>query len=50
MNDPVIVSDKGLVSVLVLLGLSVAFDTTDQVIRLQRPEHLIGIKGIKLSF
>lgn len=35
-NDLLIASDEGLVSVLVLLELGVAFDTTDHHILLQR--------------
>ncbi len=49
-NDLLSASDKGLVSVLVLLDLSAAFYTTDHHILLQRPEHLIGIKGAALSW
>ncbi len=49
-NDLLIASDNGLVSVLVLLDLSAAFDTIDHHILLQRLEHLIGIKGTALSW
>ncbi len=49
-NDLLLASDKELVSVLVLLDLSAAFDTTDHHILLQRLEHLIGIKGTALSW
>ena len=49
-NDLLIASDKGLVSVLVLLDLSAAFDTIDHHILLQRLEHEIGIKGTALSW
>ncbi|NAV92043.1 hypothetical protein FGF77_23825, partial [Salmonella sp. gx-f7] len=49
-NDLLIASDKGLVSVLVLLDLSAAFDTIDHQILLQRLEHLIGLKGSALSW
>ncbi|MDW1542860.1 reverse transcriptase family protein [Vibrio sp. YT-17] len=49
-NDLLIASDKGLVSVLVLLDLSAAFDTIDHQILLQRLDHLIGLKGSALSW
>uniref|UniRef100_A0A3Q3R4Q7 Reverse transcriptase domain-containing protein n=1 Tax=Monopterus albus TaxID=43700 RepID=A0A3Q3R4Q7_MONAL len=49
-NDLLLASDKGLVSILVLLDLSAAFDTTDHSILLQRLEHVIGIKGTALSW
>uniref|UniRef100_A0A8C9Z9B5 Reverse transcriptase domain-containing protein n=1 Tax=Sander lucioperca TaxID=283035 RepID=A0A8C9Z9B5_SANLU len=49
-NDLLTASDKGLVSVLVLLDLSAAFDTIDHTILLQRLEHLVGIKGIALNW
>ena len=49
-NDLLIASDKGLVSILVLLDLSAAFDTIDHDILLQRLEHLVGIKGTALGW
>uniref|UniRef100_A0A4W6G917 Reverse transcriptase domain-containing protein n=1 Tax=Lates calcarifer TaxID=8187 RepID=A0A4W6G917_LATCA len=49
-NDLLIASDNGLVSVLVLLDLSAAFDTIDHHILLQRLEHFIGIKGTALNW
>ncbi|MDF4316827.1 reverse transcriptase family protein, partial [Vibrio parahaemolyticus] len=49
-NDLLIASDKGLVSVLVVLDLSAASDTIDHQILLQRVEHLIGLKVSALSW
>lgn len=49
-NDLLLASDKGFISVLVLLDLSAAFDTIDHSILLHRLEHLIGIKGTALSW
>ena len=49
-NDLLTIIDKGLVSVLVLLDLSAAFDTIDHQILLKRLEHFIVIKGIALSW
>ena len=49
-NDLLIALDKGLMSVLVLLDLSAAFDTIDHQILLQRLEDVIGIKGTALSW
>ena len=49
-NDLLIASDNGLLSVLVLLDLSAAFDTVDHQILLQRLEHLVGIKGAALKW
>ena len=49
-NDLLLASDSRLVSVLVLLDLSAAFDTIDYSILLQRVEHVIGIKGTALDW
>lgn len=49
-NDLLIASDKGLVSVLVLLDLSAAFDTIDHDILIHRLQNLIGIKGTALNW
>lgn len=49
-NDLLIASDKGLVSVLVLLDLSAAFDTIDHHILLQRLGLLNSIKAAVLSW
>uniref|UniRef100_A0A3Q3G6B9 Reverse transcriptase domain-containing protein n=1 Tax=Labrus bergylta TaxID=56723 RepID=A0A3Q3G6B9_9LABR len=49
-NDLLLASDRGLLSVLVLLELSSAFDTIDHWILLYRLEHLLGITGTALSW
>ena len=49
-NDLLLASDSALVSVLVLLDLSVAFDTINHSVLLQRLEHVIGIKGNALGW
>jgi len=49
-SDLLLTSDSGLVSVLVLLDLSAAFDTIDHSILLQRPERVIGINGPALGW
>ena len=49
-NDLLMASDKGLLSVLVLLDLSAAFDTIDHQILLERLDTLIGIKGTALGW
>ena len=49
-NDLLLASDSGLVSVLVLLDLSAAFDTIDHSILLQRLDQVIGIKGTALGW
>ena len=49
-NDLLIASDKGLLSVLVLLDLSAAFDTVDHNILLRRLENDVGIKNSALNW
>uniref|UniRef100_A0A3Q3EBB5 Reverse transcriptase domain-containing protein n=1 Tax=Labrus bergylta TaxID=56723 RepID=A0A3Q3EBB5_9LABR len=49
-NDLLLASDRGLLSVLVLLDLSAASDTIDHRILLYRLEHLLGITGTALNF
>jgi len=49
-NDLLMAADKGLISVLVLLDLSAAFDTIDHCILLQRLDQSIGISGTALSW
>ncbi|KAK2872069.1 hypothetical protein Q8A73_024565, partial [Channa argus] len=49
-NDLLMASDNGLISILVLLDLSAAFDTIDHNILLQRLEHEIGITGTALGW
>ena len=49
-KDLLLASDSGLVSVLVLLDLSAAFDTVDHSILLQRLQRVIGIKGTALGW
>ncbi len=50
VNDLKINSDKGKVSILVLLNLSAAFDTVDHTILLHRLEHCIGLRGTALKW
>ena len=49
-NELLIASDVGLISVLVLLDLSSAFDTINHHSLLQRIEHQIGIRGSALRW
>ncbi|KAF7688167.1 hypothetical protein HF521_014173 [Silurus meridionalis] len=50
VNDLLLASDQGFVSLLVLLDLSAAFDTIDHTILLARLENVVGIKGTALSW
>lgn len=49
-NDLLMASGNGLVSILVLLDLSAAFDTIDHSILLHRLEHRIRIKRTALDW
>lgn len=49
-NDLLSASDEGLLSVLVLLDLSAAFDTIDHHILLKRLEELLGITGTAINW
>ncbi len=46
INDICFNSDSGIISVLVLLDLSAAFDTVDHNIHLQRLENWVGLSGM----
>ncbi|KAF4070683.1 hypothetical protein AMELA_G00288330 [Ameiurus melas] len=50
VNDLLLTSDQGCVSLLVLLDLSAAFDTIDHTILFDRLENVVGIKGTVLSW
>lgn len=49
-NNLLMASNSGLISVLVLLDLSSAFDTDEHNILLKIRTHLVGIKGSALQW
>ncbi len=49
-NDLLLSSDRGCISLLVLLDLSTAFDTIDHNILLNRLENFVGISGSALAW
>ncbi len=49
-NDLLLSSDRGCISLLVLLDLSAAFDTIDHNILLNRLENFVGINGSALAW
>ncbi len=49
-NDLLLSSDRGCISLLVLLYLSAAFDTIDHNILLNRLENFFGISGSALAW
>ena len=50
LNDLLLASDSGYISVLILLDLSTAFDTVDHLFLLVQLENLVGIRGQALSW
>ena len=50
INDLRESADKNMVSVLLLLDLTAAFDTIDHTILIQRLEHWVGLSGTALSW
>ena len=50
VNDLLLAMYKGKLSVLVLLDLTVAFDTIDHYILFHRLQHVFGIQGTVLSW
>ena len=49
-NDLILAMDRGEVTFLILLDLSVAFDTVDHSILLHRLQHWFGVQGISLDW
>ena len=49
-NDLLVANDSGNSAILLLLDLSVAFDTIDHTILISRLEHCVGIKGTALKW
>ncbi|MGL4813803.1 MAG: RNA-directed DNA polymerase, partial [Enterobacter sp.] len=49
-NDLLLSSDRGEISILILLDLSAAFDTIDHTILLDRLENCVGINGVALAW
>ncbi|XDV21738.1 hypothetical protein PO909_026762 [Leuciscus waleckii] len=49
-NDLLLSSDRGCISLLVLLDLSAAFDTIDHNVLLNRLKNYVGISGIALAW
>ncbi len=49
-NDLLLSSDRGCISLLVLLDLSAAFNTIDHNILLNRLENFVGISGSALAW
>uniref|UniRef100_A0A8C1PFC4 Reverse transcriptase domain-containing protein n=1 Tax=Cyprinus carpio TaxID=7962 RepID=A0A8C1PFC4_CYPCA len=49
-NDLLLSSDRGCISLLVLLDLSAAFDTIDHTILLHSLKHFVGINGSALAW
>ncbi len=49
-NDLLVSSDRGCISLLVLLDLSTAFDTIDHNLLLNRLENVVGIGGSALAW
>ena len=50
INDPLLASDAGSISVLVLLDVSSAFDNVDHQILLERMENYVGISSMALQW